>query len=56
MACYIKNTRDRDEAILKAYQSGGIQLIKQIGDYFDLHYLRVSRTIRSKELEAKSKT
>ncbi len=52
---YSNNARDRDEAIFKAYQSGGYGM-KQIGDHFDLHYSTISRIIRSKELEAKVKT
>jgi hypothetical protein len=45
---------DRDEAIVAAYASGGYTL-KQIGEYFDLHYSRVSRIVRQ-ATEAKGKT
>lgn len=41
----------RDDAICKAYASGGYTL-KQIGEYFGLHYSRVSKIVRG----AKSKT
>jgi len=40
----------RDVAICKAYESGGYSM-KMIGDYFNLHYSRISRI-----LKAKSKT
>ena len=36
---------DRDEAIAAAYVSGGFTL-KEIGDYFGLHYAQVSRIVR----------
>lgn len=35
----------RDEAIARAYASGGYSL-KQIGDHFGLHYSRISRIVR----------
>jgi len=45
---YYENTyRDRDEAIVLAYASGGYSM-KEIGDYFALHYSRVSRIIKAK--------
>ena len=34
-------------AILKAYESGSYSM-KDIGDYYDLHYSRVSRIVRAK--------
>ncbi|MCP4407298.1 MAG: addiction module toxin RelE [Gammaproteobacteria bacterium] len=52
---YSKKTRSRNEAIFKAYQSGGYTM-KEIGDYFDLHYSRISRIIREKEVATKDKT
>ncbi|MEN8129379.1 MAG: transposase [Pseudomonadota bacterium] len=55
LAYYSKKARARDEAIFKAYQSGGYTM-KEIGDYFDLHYSRISRIIRDKEMKAKDKT
>jgi len=41
----------RNEAIVLSYSSGGYGM-KEIGDFFGLHYSRVSRIIR----EAKRKT
>lgn len=55
LAYYSDKMRDRDEAIFKAYQSRGYSM-KQIGDYFDLHYSRISRIMWSKEQEVKDKT
>ncbi len=51
---YAARTRDRDKAIAMAYASGGYGL-KEIGDYFGLHYSRVSRILRAAR-EAKGKT
>ena len=45
---------DRNQAIAMAYQSGGYSL-KTIGEYFGLHYSRVSRVIAAAE-KAKGKT
>jgi putative transposase len=42
---------DRDEAIVKAWESGGYTM-KQIGEHFHIHYSRVSRIVA----RAKSKT
>ena len=50
---YAENCLNRDESITKAYQSGAYSL-KQIGDYFGLHYSRVSRIV--KQTEAKDRT
>ncbi|MEY2680534.1 MAG: hypothetical protein RL661_765 [Pseudomonadota bacterium] len=44
----------RDEAIAQAYASGGYSL-KDIGDYFGLHYSRVSRILKNQQI-AKGKT
>jgi len=38
---YLASSQDRNTAICKAYQSGGYTL-KQLGDYFTLHYSTVS--------------
>lgn len=38
---------DRNTVILKAYASGGYSM-KDIGDYFNLHYSRISRIIKAK--------
>ena len=41
---YAKKSRSRDEVIVLAYDSGGYGM-KEIGDYFGLHYSRASRII-----------
>lgn len=41
---YATQVRDRDAAITAAYASGGYSM-KEIGDYFGLHYSYVSRII-----------
>ena len=41
---YEKSGSTRDDAVKSAYASGGYSM-KEIGDYFDLHYSRVSRII-----------
>lgn len=38
---------DRDTAIFKAYESGSYSM-KSIGDYFEVHYSRVSRIVKAK--------
>ncbi len=48
---YVNVASSRNEAIIQAYASGGYNM-KAIGDFFGLHYSRVSRIIR----QAKSKT
>lgn len=48
---YEKSGSTRDDAVKSAYASGGYSM-KEIGDYFDLHYSRVSRIIA----KAKDKT
>ena len=39
---------NRDDAIAEAYNSGGYSM-KEIGDYFGLHYSRVSRILKAKD-------
>ena len=51
---YAKQYPDRNEAITAAYASGGYTL-KEIGQYFGLHYAHVSRVI-SRASKAKYKT
>lgn len=51
---YEKTSTNRNTAIYAAYQSGGYSL-KEVGDYFGLHYSRVSR-ILTEEKKAKGKT
>ena len=48
---YEEQYPQKDIAIKKAYESGGYSQ-KEIGDYFGLHYSRVSRIIK----KAKGKT
>lgn len=45
---YEEVTRTRNEAILEAWRSGGYKM-KQIADYFGLHYSSVSKIIKSSE-------
>lgn len=47
LSYYKKKYAKRDEAIAKAYASGGYSM-KVIGDYFQLHYSRVSRIVKAK--------
>lgn len=44
MNCYDEQSKTRNEAIIKSYQSGGYTM-KEIGKYFKLHYSVVSRII-----------
>lgn len=58
LAHYARSHPDRDSAIAAAYASGGYTL-KDIGDYFGLHYSRVSRVVQAAEQSrtmAKDKT
>jgi len=41
---YQQQSKSRNEAIIKAYQSGSYTLT-EIGDYFELHYSRISRIV-----------
>lgn len=50
---YVQKAIDRDQAIARAYASGGYTL-SEIGAYFGLHYSRVSRIVKT--AEAKDKT
>ncbi len=50
------NTDNRDDAIIGAYLSGAYTL-REIGDYFNLHYSRISRIVSGRKIEkAKGKT
>jgi len=51
---YARRYRARNEAIVRAYESGGYGL-KAIGEHFGLHYSRVSRIVAAGE-KAKGKT
>lgn len=44
---YYINKYNRDVAITQAYASGGYSM-KEIGDFFELHYSRVSRIVKAK--------
>jgi len=48
LAHYARSHPNRDSAIAAAYASGGYTL-KDIGDYFGVHYSRVSRIVRAAE-------
>ena len=43
---YEKKYKDRNTAISKTYESGGYSL-KEIGDYYNLHYSWVSRIVKA---------
>lgn len=51
---FARKHTDRNQAIVMAYQSGGYSL-KAIGEYFGIHYSRVSRVVAAAE-KAKGKT
>lgn len=42
---YASNTSERDEAIRLAYDSGGYSM-REIGDFFGLHYSRISKILK----------
>ncbi|HFD31362.1 MAG TPA: transposase [Gammaproteobacteria bacterium] len=44
---YEKKYKQRDEAIIQAYMSGGYSM-KEVGEHFHLHYSRVSRIVKAK--------
>lgn len=48
LAHYEKKYKQRDMAIYKSYESGGYSM-KEIGDYYNLHYSRISRIIKAKD-------
>jgi putative transposase len=45
---YASRHPDRDRAIAAAYESGGYTL-REIGDFFGLHYSRVSKIVQAGE-------
>jgi len=58
LAAYVRTHPQRDRAIAEAYASGGYTM-QEIGDYFGLHYSRVSKIVRAEAEErrrAKGKT
>jgi hypothetical protein len=46
LSYYANNNKARNEAIKSAYESGGYSL-KEVGDYFELHYSTVSGIIKN---------
>jgi len=52
---FSENYKSRDEAILKAFESGGYSM-KVIGDHFGLHFSTVSRIVRQREKDARNET
>ena len=46
LSYYENKYSERNGSIIKAYESGGYSM-KEIGDYFDLHYSRVSRIVKA---------
>ena len=46
LAAFTRAHPERDRAIAQAYASGGYTM-REIGDYFGLHYSRVSKIIRA---------
>jgi len=41
---YVKHYQSRDDTICAAFESGGYSM-KQIGEYFELHYSTISRIV-----------
>jgi len=50
LAAYVRAHPQRDRAIAEAYASGGYTM-QEIGDYFGLHYSRVSKIVRAEAEE-----
>ena len=55
LSYFRKNYKVRDEAISEAFNSGGYSM-KQIGEYFELHYSTISRIISKQASDARNKT
>ena len=49
---YAREHSQRNDAIVAAYRSGGYTL-RDIGDYFSLHYSRISKIIHAADLAAR---
>ncbi len=47
LSYYENKYSERNGSIIKAYESGGYSL-KEIGDYFELHYSRLSWIVKAK--------
>jgi len=50
LSYYAKKHKVRNEAIISAYESRGYSL-KEVGDYFKLHYSTVSGIVKSHKLK-----
>ena len=50
LATYVRAHPERNRAIAEAYASGGYTM-QEIGDYFGLHYSRVSKIVRAEAQE-----
>jgi len=48
---YLTQASNRDDAILRAWNSGGYTQ-KSIADYFSIHYSRVSKIIKNARVKA----
>ena len=63
LADYVRQSPERNDAIVAAYRSGAYTL-RDIGDYFGLHYSRISKILqaadparpKAKHPKAKGKT
>ena len=49
---YADESTSRNMAIYEAYSSGGYSM-KEVGDYFGLHYSRVSRILKGMKAKGK---
>jgi putative transposase len=48
---YVSTSNSRNEAIYHAFSSGGYAM-KEIGEYFDLHYSSVSKIVKNFDAES----
>lgn len=55
ISSYKAEIKDRDEAIVAAYKSGAYSM-KEIGEYFELHYSRVGRIIKKSKVKRQGLT
>jgi len=51
LSYYAKKYKMRNDAIISAYESGGYSL-KEVGDYFKLHYSTVSEIVKNHKSKA----
>ena len=54
LSAYAREYVQRDDAIVAAYRSGGYTL-RDIGDYFGLHYSRISKIVHAADLARREK-